>query len=392
MAVGARVSSRRPASRRHDRHMERTIRILAALLPAALVVGRLHRRRPDHDGVHERAGALARRGRAPAPAGPHAAAGGADAAVARRRDRARPADLHPGVGDPAAGTRPRSPPRSTSSSTASTWPGRRGGRRRARCSTGPSRRRRTRATSPRSGGGTWSSRSRARPAPRAGSSWSAGGSAPGSRPSPRSARGGSARRTGSASSTTRPRRSGAYPDLPGAWRGVPYDFVGRRRGADDPRAPRRGRSAASTGPDRWGTMATASLAPDAWPADPAARHRARSPAPAPIASAEPTPTSAPASAPATAESVAPAAEDPVGIEHLDHLVFIVQENRSFDHYFGTYPGADGLPRDARGPDHGLHPEPVPGPLRARRTGPTPSARGAGPTVRRTRTSTSTTAR
>ena len=30
-------------------------------------------------------------------------------------------------------------------------------------------------------------------------------------------------------------------------------------------------------------------------------------------------------------------------EHLKHLVFIVQENRSFDHYFGTFPGADGIP-------------------------------------------------
>ncbi|HEX9122273.1 MAG TPA: alkaline phosphatase family protein [Actinomycetota bacterium] len=34
--------------------------------------------------------------------------------------------------------------------------------------------------------------------------------------------------------------------------------------------------------------------------------------------------------------------------HIDHLVFIVQENRSFDHYFGTFPGADGIPmRDGR---------------------------------------------
>jgi phospholipase C len=33
---------------------------------------------------------------------------------------------------------------------------------------------------------------------------------------------------------------------------------------------------------------------------------------------------------------------PEGIFELDHLIFIVQENRSFDHYFGTYPGADGL--------------------------------------------------
>ncbi|MDP9184684.1 MAG: phospholipase [Actinomycetota bacterium] len=41
----------------------------------------------------------------------------------------------------------------------------------------------------------------------------------------------------------------------------------------------------------------------------------------------------------------PAATSPPakGIFKLDHLIFIVQENRSFDHYFGTYPGADGIP-------------------------------------------------
>jgi phospholipase C len=32
-----------------------------------------------------------------------------------------------------------------------------------------------------------------------------------------------------------------------------------------------------------------------------------------------------------------------GIDNINHLVFIVMENRSFDHYFGTYPGADGIP-------------------------------------------------
>ena len=37
-----------------------------------------------------------------------------------------------------------------------------------------------------------------------------------------------------------------------------------------------------------------------------------------------------------------------GIDNLDHFVFIVMENRSFDHYFGTFPGADGLPTDAKG--------------------------------------------
>jgi phospholipase C len=40
--------------------------------------------------------------------------------------------------------------------------------------------------------------------------------------------------------------------------------------------------------------------------------------------------------------------DPEGIFKLDHLIFIVQENRSFDHYFGTYPGADGIPTNPDG--------------------------------------------
>ena len=38
----------------------------------------------------------------------------------------------------------------------------------------------------------------------------------------------------------------------------------------------------------------------------------------------------------------------VGIHNIRHVVVIMQENRSFDSYFGTYPGADGLPRDAAG--------------------------------------------
>ena len=31
---------------------------------------------------------------------------------------------------------------------------------------------------------------------------------------------------------------------------------------------------------------------------------------------------------------------------LQHLVLLMRENRSFDHYFGRYPGADGLPAGA----------------------------------------------
>ncbi len=53
-------------------------------------------------------------------------------------------------------------------------------------------------------------------------------------------------------------------------------------------------------------------------------------------------------APATEPSILP----PVGVQpsqldlarqRIKHLVFIVQENRSFDHYFGTFPGAEGIP-------------------------------------------------
>ena len=32
-----------------------------------------------------------------------------------------------------------------------------------------------------------------------------------------------------------------------------------------------------------------------------------------------------------------------GIHKIKHVIIIMQENRSFDSYFGTYPGADGIP-------------------------------------------------
>ena len=32
-----------------------------------------------------------------------------------------------------------------------------------------------------------------------------------------------------------------------------------------------------------------------------------------------------------------------GIHRIKHVIVIMQENRSFDSYFGTYPGADGIP-------------------------------------------------
>src|SRR5262245_51791210 len=40
----------------------------------------------------------------------------------------------------------------------------------------------------------------------------------------------------------------------------------------------------------------------------------------------------------------------VGIHKIRHVVVIMQENRSFDSYFGTFPGADGIPRGVCVPD------------------------------------------
>src|SRR5437588_9757777 len=37
-----------------------------------------------------------------------------------------------------------------------------------------------------------------------------------------------------------------------------------------------------------------------------------------------------------------------GIHKIRHVIVIMQENRSFDQYFGTYPGADGIPRNSDG--------------------------------------------
>jgi phospholipase C len=36
-----------------------------------------------------------------------------------------------------------------------------------------------------------------------------------------------------------------------------------------------------------------------------------------------------------------------GIHKIKHIIVVMQENRSFDSYFGTFPGADGLPRSKR---------------------------------------------
>ena len=50
----------------------------------------------------------------------------------------------------------------------------------------------------------------------------------------------------------------------------------------------------------------------------------------------------------TAPPGPPATPSPVpapvgGIHLIHHVIIVMQENRAFDHYFGTYPGADGIP-------------------------------------------------
>jgi phospholipase C len=47
-------------------------------------------------------------------------------------------------------------------------------------------------------------------------------------------------------------------------------------------------------------------------------------------------------------------------DNIQHVIFIVQENRSFDHYFGTFPGADGIPTDGRGRFTVCAPDPITG--------------------------------
>ena len=44
-----------------------------------------------------------------------------------------------------------------------------------------------------------------------------------------------------------------------------------------------------------------------------------------------------------AEGLAPAKPRIGGLTNVEHIVWIIQENHSFDNYFGTYPGADGPP-------------------------------------------------
>jgi phospholipase C len=54
----------------------------------------------------------------------------------------------------------------------------------------------------------------------------------------------------------------------------------------------------------------------------------------------------------------PAPDAAVAASKIKHVIVIMQENRSFDHYFGTFPGAEGLPVDAMGNFTSCVPDPT----------------------------------
>ena len=58
--------------------------------------------------------------------------------------------------------------------------------------------------------------------------------------------------------------------------------------------------------------------------------------------------STPSRTPASPAPREPAIDPDLGINNITHVIIVVQENRSFDHYFGTFPDADGFPRGAGG--------------------------------------------
>jgi phospholipase C len=100
------------------------------------------------------------------------------------------------------------------------------------------------------------------------------------------------------------------------------------------------------------TPTSTALAPTATPTNTLQPTNTKKPVPS---------TTSTVTATATAQaSVTPAAGvDHSGLGKIKHIVIIMQENRSFDTYFGTFPGAEGIPMD-----HGVptvcNPDPLTG--------------------------------
>jgi phospholipase C len=68
---------------------------------------------------------------------------------------------------------------------------------------------------------------------------------------------------------------------------------------------------------------------------------------APSLAASARPTALPSASAASDRTTSPSPVE-TGIHKIQHVVMIMQENRSFDSYFGTFPGADGIPMSADG--------------------------------------------
>jgi phospholipase C len=62
----------------------------------------------------------------------------------------------------------------------------------------------------------------------------------------------------------------------------------------------------------------------------------------PLPSGRDGPSPVPSGSAAPIESALPADQLALARQHIQHVVIVMQENRSFDSYFGTYPGADGI--------------------------------------------------
>jgi phospholipase C len=54
-------------------------------------------------------------------------------------------------------------------------------------------------------------------------------------------------------------------------------------------------------------------------------------------------TATPAASPFGTATTSVGSQNLTGIHKIQHIIIIMQENRSFDSYFGTFPGADGIP-------------------------------------------------
>ena len=57
------------------------------------------------------------------------------------------------------------------------------------------------------------------------------------------------------------------------------------------------------------------------------------------------------------DSASPAPDASAAVAAIKHVVMIMQENRSFDHYFGMFPGANGFTLDANGNPTNCNPDP-----------------------------------